>query len=210
MIFSSPAPGPMNTVLNIGCGPRIPSPLSRLFPADRWRELRMDIDPGNQPDLVASVTDMSALADGSVGGIWSSHMLEHLYRHEVAVALGECWRVLSPGGVFVAMVPDFQTVCRFVAEDRLDEVLYVAPSGPVTAHDIIFGYGPAVAAGNSFMAHRTGFTPSVIIAEMEAAGFGPILVQRQEILQLQIIARRPHADGRPIADPFHQPFRALS
>lgn len=166
----------------------------------------MDINQDTAPDLIASITDMSMLSDGAVDAIWSSHMLEHLYRHEVAAALRECLRVLAPGGVFVAMVPDFQQVCSMAAADRLDEVLYTVAAGPVTAHDIIFGFGKAVAEGNTFMAHRTGFTPTVLGRDMQDAGFDPVFLKRQPTLELMVIARRPHADGRPIADPFRLPF----
>lgn len=166
----------------------------------------MDINQAAAPDLIASITDMSVLSDGAVDAIWSSHMLEHLYRHEVATALRECWRVLAPGGVFVAIVPDFQQVCSLAAADQLDEVLYTAPAGPVTAHDIIFGFGKAVAEGNTFMAHRTGFTPTVLGRDMQDAGFDPVLLKRQPVLELLVMARRPYADGHPIANPFRLPF----
>jgi ubiquinone/menaquinone biosynthesis C-methylase UbiE len=44
------------------------------------------------------MTDMSAVADASVDAIFSSHNIEHLYPHEVPVALGEFLRVLKPDG----------------------------------------------------------------------------------------------------------------
>jgi hypothetical protein len=41
------------------------------------------------PDIVGTMTDMSAVADASVDALFSSHNIEHLYPHEVPVALAE-------------------------------------------------------------------------------------------------------------------------
>ena len=35
------------------------------------------------------MTDMSMVDSAAVDAVWSSHNLEHLYAHEVPVALGE-------------------------------------------------------------------------------------------------------------------------
>nr|WP_211100187.1 class I SAM-dependent methyltransferase [Azospirillum halopraeferens] len=171
-----------------------------MFPPPVWREIRVDLDRGVAPDIVGSITDLSPLPDESVDAVWSSHVLEHVSRHEVLRALREVRRVLVPGGAAVIIVPDLQRVSRFVVEDRLDEVLYTAPAGDVTVCDIIFGFGAAIAAGNEFMAHRTGFTPSVLLRDLQAAGFDPILLRRREMLELEAIAHRPLPDGRPIED----------
>jgi len=53
-------------------------------------------------DIVAGLP----LADGSVKGIYASHVLEHLYRSDVEIALGNVFRLLQPGGVFRLVVPD--------------------------------------------------------------------------------------------------------
>lgn len=179
------------TVLNIGSGPPGIVDISPVFPCPDWRELRLDIDPRVEPDIVASVTGMAAVADASVDGVWSSHNLEHLWPHEVPVALAEIQRVLRPGGVAVLLVPDLQAVAAAVAEDRLDAPLYDSPAGPITALDVIYGYGPALAAGNHFMAHRTGFTPTTLGRALQQAGFDPVVVRRMSGFELQVRAFRP-------------------
>ena len=47
--------------------------------------------------------------DNSVKFIYSSHCLEHLSKAEAKKLLGECYRVLVPGGVIRIIVPDLHT-----------------------------------------------------------------------------------------------------
>jgi tetratricopeptide (TPR) repeat protein len=165
-------------VLHVGCGVYSRAKLPPVFQDPAWREIRLDIDPGVGPDIVASITDMAAVASGSVDAVYSSHNIEHLYPHEVPVALREMRRVLKPGGFLFATLPDLQEVARRVAEDRLDDPLYMSPMGPIAPLDIIYGHRPSLAAGNSFMAHRTGFTLGTLARALIGAGFAAVMVQR--------------------------------
>ena len=182
------------TVLNVGCGPRAITVIGSVFPAEEWRELRLDIDPQVAPDIVASMTDMAPVPDGVVDAVWSSHNLEHLFPHEVPLALREFLRVLKPGGQLMLAVPDLQTVAKRVAEDRLDEALYMSNAGPITPLDVIYGYGAALARGNHFMAHRTGFTARMLGKLLQEAGFEPIVLHRDaETFELRARAFRSPA-----------------
>lgn len=187
------------TVLNVGCGPRTITVIGTVFPAEEWQELRLDIDPAARPDIVASMTDMPAAPDGSVDAVWSSHNLEHLDPHEVPQALREFLRVLRPGGYLLLAVPDIQTVAKLVAEDRVDEPLYQSGVGPIYPLDVLYGFGPALAAGNRFMAHRTGFTPRMLGALLQEAGFEPAAIwRRTEAYELQVRAYRPPAPANAL------------
>lgn len=147
------------TVLNIGSGPARPEKLHAAFRGKGWREVRLDIDPAVQPDIVGSMTAMgTAVADGSIDAIWSSHNIEHLHAHEIPVALAEFRRVLKPDGFALITCPDVEAIAALVTEKGLDAVAYVSPAGPVTPLDMLFGHGASIAAGHGFMAHRTGFT----------------------------------------------------
>jgi len=161
----------MPTFLHIGCGPKRKDQTTRGFNTDAWTELRFDIDESVKPDLVGTMTDMSAVADESVDAIFSSHNIEHLYPHEVPVALKEFLRVLKPDGFLVVTCPDLLSVCQLVAEDKLTEAAYVSPAGPIAPLDILYGHRPAMAKGNLFMAHRCGFTQKVLTGTLQAAGF---------------------------------------
>jgi SAM-dependent methyltransferase len=123
-----------------------------------WRELRLDIDPTVSPDIVGTMTDMADVPDESVDAVFSSHNIEHLYPHEVPLALAEFLRVMKPGGFAVITCPDLQSIAALVAEDKLTDAAYVSPSGPIAPIDILFGYRPQMAIGNLYMAHHCGFT----------------------------------------------------
>lgn len=163
--------GAVKTVLHVGCGMSHPESLHRRFRNADWKELRLDIDPDVRPDIVASLTDMRAVADGSVDAVWSSHNVEHLYAHEVPVALREFHRVLKPGGLAFITLPDLQQIAHFILADKLDDVAYVSPAGPITTLDCVFGFGRAIAKGNEFMAHKTGFTETSLRSRLTDAGF---------------------------------------
>lgn len=161
----------MPTFLHIGCGPKRKDQTTRGFNTNAWTELRFDIDESVQPDLVGTMTDMSAVADASVDAIFSSHNIEHLYPHEVPVALKEFLRVLKADGFLVVTCPDLKSVCALVTEDKLTEPAYTAPAGPIAPLDILYGHRPPMARGNLYMAHRCGFTEKVLTGTLQAHGF---------------------------------------
>ena len=59
-----------------------------------------------------------------------------------------------------------------MAEDKLTQVAYDSPAGPIAPIDIIlYGYRPSMANGNLFMAHRCGFTRKVLEGTLQSCGF---------------------------------------
>ncbi len=161
----------MRTFLHLGCGPKRQPQTTRGFNTADWHEIRLDIDSSVEPDVVGTMTDMSAVASESVDAIFSSHNIEHLYPHEVPIALAEFLRVLNDEGFAVITCPDLQSVCALVANDQLTAAAYTSPAGPITPLDILYGHRPAMARGNLYMAHRCGFTETVLRATLQVAGF---------------------------------------
>jgi len=135
----------MKTFLHVGCGPKRKDQTTAGFA--EWNELRFDIDESVQPDLVGTMTDMSSVSSDSVDAIFSSHNIEHLYPHEVPVALSEFLRVLKPNGFAVITCPDLQAVCALVAEVKLTEPAYTSPAGPIAPLDILYGHRPPIGKG---------------------------------------------------------------
>ncbi len=156
-------------LLNVGSGPLGRSHSFNGF--ENWQEIRLDIDASVQPDVIGTMTDMSAVPSSSIDAIVSSHNIEHLYPHEVPLALAEFVRVLKPDGLVLITCPDLQSVCAQVAKGTLASPLYESPAGPISALDILYGHRGAMAAGNLFMAHRCGFTLQVLADTLQACGF---------------------------------------
>jgi len=169
----------MPTLLHIGCGPNRKNQTTRGFNSDAWTELRLDIDANVKPDIIGTMTNMSAVQDASVDAIYSSHNIEHLYPHEVGPAMREFLRVLRPEGFLVITCPDLQEVCRLVADDKLLDTAYTAPAGAITPLDILYGHRPPMARGNLYMAHRCGFTEKVLIGTLRACGFQTVASKRR-------------------------------
>ncbi|MEG4573207.1 tetratricopeptide repeat protein [Microcoleus sp. N3A4] len=177
-------------VLHVGCGPYSFSGLHETFRTDEWQEVRLDIDPNVKPDIISSITDMSSVPSHSFDAIWSSHNIEHIYHHEVPIALAEFYRVLKPGGFVLITLPDIQKVAEYVALGNLEQPLYTSPSGSISAIDILYGFGADIAKGKYYMAHRTGFTQQSLALKIQQAGFHPVEVRREE-LNLWATAYKP-------------------
>lgn len=161
----------MTSFLHVGCGQKRKDKTTNGFNSNDWTEIRLDIDPAAKPDVIGTMTDMSAVLTASVDAVYSSHNIEHLYPHEVPLALAEFLRVLKPDGFFVVTCPDLQSVCKLVAEDKLTDAAYSSPAGPISPLDILYGHRPSMADGNLFMSHRCGFTQKVLSATLQSAGF---------------------------------------
>jgi SAM-dependent methyltransferase len=177
-------------VLHVGCGPLDPAELHEMFRGPDWQELRLDIDPGVEPDIVDSIVGLKKVKSESVDAVWSSHNLEHVYAHEVPVVLRAFHRVLRPGGTALITMPDLQSVAQYVARGKLEETLYEVPSGPIAALDILYGWRRPIREGNEFMAHKTGFTKGTLSRKLRDAGFEDVRV-RSELYALWAEARKP-------------------
>lgn len=191
-------------LLHVGCGHlRIEHIPVAAFAGAEWREFRIDIDPAVAPDLVASITDLSAVPDESADAIFSSHNIEHLFPHEVPRALAEFYRVLKPEGLALVTCPDLRSACRWVAEGREEEVAYVSPAGPITPMDLIYSFRGFTATGNPFMAHRWGFTLRSLVEALRAAGFRSVIaIEREAAFDLWALAgkiERSEAELRELA-----------
>ncbi len=166
-------------VLHVGCGPPNPKKLFHKFRGDEWQEVRLDINPAMNPDIVSDMTDMSQAPSNCFDAVWSSHNLEHLYAHQVVLALNEFYRVLAPGGFVLITLPDIQSVAQEVAKGNLDTPLYRSPAGPISAIDILWGLRTAISDGNEFMAHKTGFTGESLKTSLLDASFTQPIIERE-------------------------------
>jgi len=160
----------MKTFLHVGCG-HLNKSTCLGFNNDNWREIRFDIDKNVNPDIVGTLTDMKSVETGSVDAVYSSHNIEHIFPHEVPIALREFYRVLKEDGMVSITCPDLQSVCEVVVQDKLLEPLYESAGGPISPIDILYGWRERIAEGNEYMAHKGGFTYSTLDRAFKKAGF---------------------------------------
>jgi len=161
----------MKSFLHVGCGPKRKAQTTKGFATSDWHEIRLDIDPLALPDVICTITDMSAVASESVDAIYSSHNIEHLYPHEVPIAFAAFLRVLKLDGFLVVTCPDLQRVSQLIAEDKLTEPAYISAAGPISPLDILYGHRHSMREGNLYMAHRCGFTKRVLDGALRSCGF---------------------------------------
>lgn len=180
------------TILHIGSGHRRSAArIPLVFQTDKWREIRLDIDPDNEPDILGSMMDMAVVEDCCVDAIYSSHNIEHVYVHEVPLVFLEFLRVLKHDGFAVITCPDLQSVCALVAEDKLTDEAYRSLAGPISPLDILYGHGASLAAGRHYMGHKCGFTLKTLITALQAAGFQSVAGKRRESgFDLWVLATR--------------------
>ena len=191
----------MRKFLHVGCGPKRKDRTTRGFNTPEWTELRLDIDPNVQPDIVGTLTDMGAVPDASMQAVFSSHNIEHLYPHEVPIALAEFLRVLSDDGFVVLTCPDLKSVAKLIADDKLGDPAYMSGMGPITPLDILYGHIGSVARGNHFMAHRGGFTLKTLIRAFAAAGFKSFGgIERPASFELWIVATKSEIGDAALRD----------
>ncbi len=188
--MDSPAETHTKVLLNVGAGhPNNGARRLPFFQSPDWKEVRLDIDAANEPDILGSMLDMTSVANESVDAIYSSHNIEHLYANEIPQAINEFLRVLKPEGYAVIACPDLQAAAQMIAEDKLMEVAYNSPAGPVTPFDMVFSHRMFTGRDNPYMAHHSGFTLKVLMATFKEHGFASVAgLRRQASFELWIVA----------------------
>lgn len=148
-------------ILHAGCGGMT---LPAFFSA--YEEVRLDANPAEKTDICASIEDMGDI--GTFDVVYSSHVLEHLYPHQVPKALKEFFRVTT--GYAMIIVPDLEDLVIN------DEVLFEAQVGPITPMDMLYGHREQM--NNPHMAHHTGFTAKTLKKALHEAGFKNVTTTR--------------------------------
>ncbi len=126
--------------------------------------------------------------------IWSSHVLEHLYAHEIFPTLCQFHRVLKSDGFALIMSPDLEAVAHFIVEQGVAAVAYNSPAGPIRPLDMLYGHSRAIEDGHIHMAHRTGFTAERLGNLLLMAGFQTVSVTTENF-EVCALALMPEADG---------------
>jgi SAM-dependent methyltransferase len=163
------------SVLNVGGGTkRIAIPQHYAG----WSHFLLDISPGPDVDIVLDARRLTTLDASQFDAIYCSHNLEHYYRHDCAKVLAGFAHVLKPDGYADIRVPDMAAVLKAMVTNNMDidDVLYTATAGPITVHDVVYGWGAEIErSGVDFYAHKRGFTVKSLTVDLEQAGFARIM-----------------------------------
>ena len=138
-----------------------------------WERLRLDIDPQCKPDICMDARDLP-IEGQKFDAVYCSHNLEHFHRHDALKVLKGFVQSLNEDGYAHILVPDIGEVMRQFVYGGMDieSRLYESIGGsPITAHDMMYGWGGPIEHGNEFYAHKTGFTLPLLRRMIEAAGF---------------------------------------
>jgi len=119
---------------------------------------------------------MRIVPDQAYDAVWAANIVEHLYAHEVPLALSELARVVKPDGLVQIIVPDLKYIARLIVDDKIDQAAYTSNAGPITPLDMLFGLRSAIARGLHYMAHKTGFVAGSLDAALRAVGFAHIAI----------------------------------
>ena len=188
--------GAARRVLNVGGGKGVALPPH----FQDWEQLLLDIDPRVGADLVCDARALrESAAANSFGAVYCSHNLEHYYRHDVDKVLKGFLHLLRADGFAEIRVPDIGELIKRLAKDELDieQEIYKANVGSITAHDMFYGYAPEIeASGQDFYAHKTGFSRDSLLRALRTNGFGEIyFAPPLALLELHAFAFKTKADA---------------
>ncbi len=80
--------------------------------------VNVDRARGPAVDVVWELTNRLPFASESCAAIFCEHVIEHLSKTEAECLVGECRRILQPGGVVRFSTPDAERYLRSYAGDR--------------------------------------------------------------------------------------------
>ena len=132
------------------------------------RDAVPEFDPEiqNQTNWVVDDHMLTGIPDEHFDVVYSHHVLEHISPEHTVETVKECLRVLKPKGRLMIFVPDVQYIAQWVAEGKLDAVLYKTENGfEITPRRILWG-----AQRYPGDAHKNGFTMQTLRTTMFAAG----------------------------------------
>jgi len=168
--------------LHAGCGT---ADLPPYFDGLKLDVVRLDIDPGMKPDIVASIADLGDIGHFDI--VYASHCLEHLYPQYVKKALSEFYRVADTA---IVVVPDLTDV------KATEDFLYESPGGPICGLDMIYGCRTDIEL-TPYMAHHSGFVVETLEAAMSDAGFVQVTMIRLFPYNLMAVGqKRKHAQEK--------------
>lgn len=137
-----------------------------------WEHVLLDIVPGEGVDIVGNALELEKVGQ-QFDGVYSSHVLEHVHPWNTRKVLRGMHGVLIDGGSLEVHVPEVDRALEIMIDTCADlmDIAYHSAAGAITFHDIIYGFGPEIRNGSSFMEHKQAFSEDRLILAVERAGF---------------------------------------
>ena len=154
-----------DTVLDLGCGygDFINHVVAkRRIALDLWPEFVTHIGPGIET-LVASLTDLSALEDGTIDYAFASNVVEHVTKDEFASLLACLKRKLSARGRLTLIQPNY----RYASAEYFDDYTHISIWSHVSLADFL------TANGYEVIEIRPRFLPLTVISRIPV--FPPLI-----------------------------------
>jgi SAM-dependent methyltransferase len=130
---------PGDTVLDLGCGygDFINNVTAhRRIALDLWPEMPRHVAPGVEA-IVAPVSDLSTIEDGSVDYAFASNLFEHVPQDVFAAVLGQLRKKLSARGTLTVLQPNY----RYAYREYFDDYTHVAVYTHASLADFFGAHG---------------------------------------------------------------------
>jgi hypothetical protein len=108
----------------------------RRIAVDLWPGLADHVAPGVET-IIAPVTDLSGIADGTVDFAFASNLFEHLPQDVLLATLGEVRRTLAAGGTITILQPNY----RYAYREYFDDYTHVAVYSHLSLVDLLRAHG---------------------------------------------------------------------
>ncbi|NWF37232.1 methyltransferase domain-containing protein [Mariprofundus sp. KV] len=155
-----------------------------------------DANSGDIVDHVGNANDLSRFEENTFDALYSSHVLEHFsYQTELSQVLAEWYRVLKPGGIIYASVPNLEVLCElFLMKDQLTDqdrfnVMRMMYGGQIDAYDFHkVGYNAGILGG---FLYNAGFKNVRQVPEFNIFNDTSKMVFAGRPISLNLIAEKP-------------------
>lgn len=176
-------------LLNIGAGKTKLEHLTDYFTHKDYKEIRVDIGDCNQ-HISSSITTLAGVPDNSVDLVYASHVVEHVYWHELPNVFSSIMRVLKSDGSAIIRVPDIGSIAHMIPNELLGTV-YDSSVGPVTPIDMIYGHRGLVHVEGDGMSHKIGFTEKSMMAVLKELNIDSMIKTSMHEVQVILCKTKP-------------------